>query len=102
MNVAVAEMAEGDDPRAGREIFDRLRRLSEEGGHGADWNRDVMLDRGAFANLRLGNAVPQLPEILALAERRGTRGALDDSVFERRCEAVPEGLVTPAAQLTRR
>ena len=55
MDVAVAEMAEGDDARAGREGFDRGRRLLDQGGNEADLDRDVVLDRGALLALRLGD-----------------------------------------------
>ena len=59
MDVAVAEMAEGHHPGARREGLDRPRRLVDEGGHGADRDRDVVLDRPALANLRLGDRLAQ-------------------------------------------
>ena len=75
MDVAVAEMAEGDDAGARRESFDRRRRLADKPGTSADRDRDVVLDRPAFLDLRLGNAIRASARTLraARARRRSTR-----------------------------
>ena len=99
MDVAVAEMAEGDDARAGREGFDRGRRLLDQGGHEADRDRDVVLDRGALLALRLGQALAQTPKRRPLIERGGDRGVLNDVLIERRLESARQGFVEPARRL---
>ena len=99
MDVAVAEMAEGDHARARRERFDRGGRLPDQSRHEADLDRDVMLDRRAFLALRLGQALAQLPERRPLVERGGNRGVLNDVLLERRLERACEGFFEPARRL---
>ena len=64
MDIAVAEMAERHRPRARDQLHHRGIGLRDEGGHGGDRHRDVVLDRAAFRLLRRRHLVAQLPERL--------------------------------------
>ena len=96
VNIAVAEMAEGDHARPGREGLDRGRRLPDQRRHEPDLDRDVMFDRTALLDLRLGNRFAQTPKLGPLLERRSDRRILDDPVLERRLQRLGKRLVQPA------
>ena len=96
VDIAVAEMAEGDDAGPRLEGFDRRRRLPDQGRHEADRDGHVVLDRAALLALRVRQALAQLPEIRALLERGGDRSVLDDARLERRLERAGEGFVESA------
>ena len=99
MDIAVAEVAEGDHAGARLEGLDRGRRLPDQGRHESDRNGHVVLDRAAFLALRVGQAFAQLPEVGALLERGGDRSVLNDALLERRFERAGEGVVESARSL---
>ncbi len=92
MDVAVAEMAERDRPRARHERFDRGARLRDEVRHGRDRHGDVVLDRAALEFLRLGNELAQTPERVALLD------ALGDGRVARRRRARSRRRARPRAR----
>src|SRR5258707_11074629 len=71
MNVAVAEMAERHRPAARDQRFDGLAGVMQEIRNRGDRDRDVVLDRAAFALLRLGENLAQMPEGTAGLETVG-------------------------------
>src|ERR1700730_16858396 len=86
MNIAVAEVAEGSEPRAWDRCHRRTRGFFQKSRDIRDGNADVMLDRAAFMALGVRQKFAQLPEIFALIERGGDRRILDDMFLARRFE----------------
>src|ERR1700682_2803673 len=71
VNIAVAEVAEGDESRAWDRCHHSTRGLFQKSRDIRDGNADVMLDRAAFMALSVRQKFAQLPEIFALIERGG-------------------------------
>ena len=95
MDVAVADVAERQRTRAGNERGDGRVGLPDEGRHGGDRHRDIVLDRAALVALHLAEHLADAPEALGLFEAlgRGRVGdqaalkALAEDVFEHRAQA---------------
>ena len=96
VDIAVAEMAEGDHPGSRLEGLDCGRRLPDQRRHESNRDGHVVLDRSAFLALRVGQALTQLPEVRSLFERSGNRSVLDDALLERRLECAGESVVESA------
>src|SRR5207248_368465 len=62
MQVAIADVAVGDEAPVGNVGADPGRGARHEVRERGDRQRDVVLETGAFVTLRLGNALAQLPE----------------------------------------
>src|SRR5215467_12469735 len=71
MNIAIANVTEGNEPGAGNSGCHGAENLFEKHRNRSDRHAYIMLDRGAFAGLRLRQKLAQLPEIVTLFERRG-------------------------------
>ena len=73
VDIAVAQVAEGDDSDPRDQLPDGGSRQLEEALHAGDGHGNVVLDAGALLLLRLRHAVPEAPERVAL----GTAGRHD-------------------------
>ncbi len=80
VDVAVAEVAEGDHAGPGANASTAGVASLINVGTRPTSTGDVVLDRTAFFALRIGQALAQLPEVRALLERGGDRGVLDDAL----------------------
>ncbi len=86
VQVAVAEMAERHEPRAGHGRQNRRPGLGEEGGDARHRHGDVVLDRAALALLHLGEQFAQRPEPLRLIDGGGERRVRHYAVFHCRLQ----------------
>ena len=99
VDVAVAEMAERHRTRARNEFHHRRIGFLDEGGHGGDRHRDVVLDRTAFRLLRGRHFIAEFPEPRALGKIRRDHRVVDDAFlhalgedgFQRRTGVVARG-----------
>ena len=82
VQIAVAHVAEADDARAGRDRRDGAGGLSMNCRDRCDRHRNVVLDRGAFRPLRVGQHFAELPEGVALGEACGDHRIADDALLE--------------------
>src|SRR3954463_10540912 len=83
MEIAVAEMAEGDDPRAWKCAADLGRGLVHESRKARNRDRDVMLERWAFEPLGLGDRLADAPQPLRRRLRRGEHRIRREPAFQR-------------------
>ncbi len=84
MDIAVAEMAEGDDPRPGKARLDSFALALEEDRHLRNRYRDVMLQRGAVDLLGFRDRFAQRPKRLRLCFARRDRRVEHHAVLDRR------------------
>jgi len=85
VDVAVADMAEGDRPDAGQPLVDQQGGAVDELGHAADGHRDIMLDR-ARINLRFDDRFAYALQLFGLCSARGDDPVADQTLLERRAE----------------
>ena len=88
MQIAVAQMAEADRPRAGQSRQHGRGRFLDESRDRGHRHRDVVLDRGAFALLRFRNAFAQAPRSCAPAPRSAATTASRHQIRPCRSSAV--------------
>mgnify|MGYP005616299043 CR=1 FL=1 len=68
MQVAVADVPVADDARARRQFREAPFRRRDELGQRRDRQRDVVLDRRAFARLRFRDVLAEVPQRVALRQ----------------------------------
>src|SRR5438309_3162848 len=86
VDIAVAEMAEGDGARAGIACLDGACRLDDEFGHRRDRHRDVVLEARPLPALRFRDRVAQLPQRLRLRLAGGKEGVRRLAILQRRTQ----------------
>ena len=82
MQVAVAQVAEVDQPHAGDLALQQRIGLGHEGRDARHRDRDVVLDVQAFLGLRQRDALADVPELVRLREVLGHHRVGDAAVFE--------------------
>ncbi len=93
MQVAVADVAVGDQTDAGQPGPQRCTHLRDEGREIADRQGHVVLQARALIALGLGDAFAEQPEGLALGRTAGDDGVEDELALERLTERSLERLV---------
>ena len=86
VQVAVSDMAEGHRAAAGQGLVHRGETFRHEGGDLAHRHRDVVLDRGTLALLRLGVVLAQRPEGARLGLVLGDGGVEHETLLHRLAE----------------
>ena len=102
VNVAVADMTEGKDPDARQFPFHHRRRPGDELRDAGDRHGHVMLDAGAFANLRFRQDIAQVPDLPGLGPAGGDHRVRDQPGIVTAGKKVLEALPRLTARLAGR
>ena len=92
MDVAVAQVAEGDGADAGQVLFHQPRRPGDEVGDPGNGHGDIQLDAAPFVFLGLGQGLADAPQVPGLGFAAGDHGVGDDTVLQGLAEDALQGL----------
>ena len=97
MQVAVAEVAEDNDPRPGQDLVDRHSSVARKIRNERERQRNVVLKIGAFAGLAFWDSFADAPESLTVGKRLRDDGIFNmaalDSQQQERFEALSRVLL---------